>query len=116
MEEKQLTAGQKYRQSDKGKTARNRAMKVHRQKVRKILIDLLGGPVCVNCGFSNISAIQIDHINSGCVNETKQLGGSLKMMKFHLKNPEEAKKQLQILCANCNWIKRFENDENPKNF
>ena len=30
---------------------------------------------------------------------------------FILRDPEAAKQKFQLLCANCNWIKRYEANE-----
>jgi len=76
---------------------------------RKRLVDLLGGK-CARCGFSDYRALQIDHKNGGGRKETL-VRGNIQMYLRYLKSPEEAKLHLQVLCANCNWIKRVENKE-----
>jgi hypothetical protein len=76
------------------------------------LIAALGGK-CVRCGFSDFRALQFDHIRGGGVKELKA-GKNMIMMKRYLQNIDAAKKKIQILCANCNWIKRFERNENPR--
>ncbi len=78
-------------------------------KKRAEVISYLGGKCC-KCGFTDIRALQIDHIAGGGTEERRQYGGiSLlnKMLKtLHI---------YQLLCANCNWIKRAESeDERPK--
>lgn len=76
------------------------------QKVRSEIFEKLG-PVCARCGFSDIRALVIDH---------KKGNGNLERRKgspFHRK-PREMLLHLddyQILCQNCNWIKRVENGE-----
>ncbi|MCK9370314.1 helix-turn-helix domain-containing protein [Candidatus Dojkabacteria bacterium] len=72
-----------------------------RIKYRKVLIEELGGK-CNRCGFSDLRALQIDHINGG---------GSKEITKYYKKMIKEAPGKYQILCANCNWIKRVENNE-----
>lgn len=80
------------------------------RKLRQLAIDTLGGK-CVRCGFSDSRALQIDHINGGGSKERKEVGYSgqfnLNVVRSHLK--DEGK--YQLLCANCNWIKRYENNE-----
>lgn len=78
------------------------------KKKRIKLIKLLGGK-CVRCGFTDIRALQLDHINGGGTKLTK--GKYSTIISNYLKNIEECKKEIQILCANCNWIKRHENEE-----
>jgi len=65
-----------------------------------------------SCGFTDIRALQIDHINGGGTKEFKQKnsGGiykhilGLPLDKVHV--------NYQILCANCNRIKVYKNHEN----
>ena len=80
--------------------------KVLRQKIIEIL-----GSKCVQCGYSDIRALQIDHVNSNGAYERKSIG----IPKMYAKAYEEVSRgnyeNYQILCANCNWIKRHTHDE-----
>lgn len=76
--------------------------------IRVRAINKLGG-VCIRCSFSDIRALQIDHINGDGTIERKSLS-PCKLYKLALNNPTK----YQVLCANCNWIKRVENKENKK--
>lgn len=67
------------------------------------------GQECSNCGFSDIRALQIDHVNGGGSKARKSHSGTSGLY-FVLNNIH----LFQILCANCNWIKRHENKEQPK--
>lgn len=71
------------------------------------------GGRCKNCGFSDERALQIDHINGGGVKEKKNVKTNYN--SFLLKQIQEDKEQFikkyQLLCANCNWIKKAENKE-----
>lgn len=72
------------------------------------VVNLLGGR-CIKCGFSDIRALQIDHVNGGGVKERKAI---TKMYYVVVQKSILAKEnKYQLLCANCNWIKRFENNE-----
>lgn len=76
---------------------------------RKALIDNLGG-VCVRCGFSDIRALCIDHVNGGGTAERKSFGGhTQRYYKMIADNVDSG--EYQILCANCNSIKRIEDGE-----
>ena len=77
---------------------------------RETLISSLGGK-CVKCGFDDIRALQIDHINGGGEQQQKIFGGKYYVYKYYNEHPELADKEVQILCANCNWIKRQEEKE-----
>lgn len=89
------------------------------RKKRKELMNILGGPKCSNpnClvpgGCRDERCLQFDHINGGGVKSLKGTG-PINVYNYYIKYPELARKELQILCANCNWIKRAENNENPK--
>lgn len=76
-------------------------------KQRQAAIELLGG-VCVHCGFSDPRALQFDHVKGGG-NAMYRDGGN-----FHtvVRAILAGSKEFQLLCANCNWIKRAENNEN----
>ena len=97
---------------------KNRKQLIQRQKkivrdIRNKLFTILNPEMrCVKCGFSDIRALQIDHINGWGTQEYKgNKKNAMKMYRIYLKNPELAKKKVQILCANCNWIKKHENKE-----
>lgn len=87
--------------------------KKYREEYRKKIFLLLGNK-CANhqknygCDCADIRVLQIDHINGGGKKELKLFVGHLK--KYYeniLQHPEN----YQILCANCNWIKKVENNE-----
>jgi len=80
--------------------------------VKERLFQILGGAKCIRCGFSDKRALQFDHINGGGTQDKLKHAGHLdRMRRYYLKHPEEARKNLQVLCANCNWIKRIDNIE-----
>jgi hypothetical protein len=77
----------------------------HRKRTREKALNKLGNK-CSRCGFSDERALQVDHINGGGTKEARRIS-SLGIFKRVLKHPED----YQLLCANCNWIKRVENNE-----
>lgn len=69
-------------------------------------VNLLGG-VCNHCGLSDTRILHIDHINGdGAKDRTVSSTGSL----ADILNRGLIEKY-QLLCSNCNWIKRFTNNE-----
>lgn len=84
-------------------------VKQYQRKQRIEIIAIMGGK-CARCGFSDIRALQIDHINGGGTKENKsiEVGGIQKKIKS---NPLLINTEYQLLCANCNWIKKSENKE-----
>jgi len=78
----------------------------HNQEIRKKALERLGGK-CVRCGFSDIRALQIDHVNGGGAKELQTIGSYGIMFRILKGNTSD----YQLLCANCNWIKRVEKKE-----
>jgi len=68
-----------------------------------------GEPRCAHCGFKDIRALSIDHINGGGTAHRRSLGSSEKFYYWLKKNnfPDG----FQVLCMNCQWIKRHNNSE-----
>lgn len=80
------------------------------RNLRNSVIEIMGAK-CVRCGFDDKRALQIDHINS----DGRKERGISKII-FHRKVISSFLKKenrYQLLCANCNWIKRYENNEQP---
>ena len=78
-----------------------------RRQIRLKALDVLGGK-CVRCGFSDERALQVDHINGNGIAHRKQFGNQTRFYKHIIEGTTEG---LQLLCANCNAIKRVENKE-----
>ena len=74
---------------------------------RKADVYKLLGDRCKRCGFTDPRALQIDHINGGGLKQFRELKNYVLYLKLVLETPEN----YQLLCANCNWIKRHENGE-----
>jgi hypothetical protein len=66
------------------------------------------GSRCVRCGFKDERALQVDHIYGGGRQHLKIIR-HLDFMKAILQG--RFSEDVQLLCANCNWIKRSENRE-----
>ena len=68
---------------------------------------------CANCGFGDIRALDLDHINGDGAKKRRKLFGSRLCAGTtyyrHLRKngfPEG----YQVLCRNCNWIKKIHDD------
>jgi hypothetical protein len=97
------------------KKERHITEKKYREKIKFKIFELLGNK-CANPynehkePYINFKALQIDHINGGGRKERNKVNGT----RFYLDILSEIKlgsKDYQLLCANCNWIKRYENRE-----
>ena len=99
----------KYREENRDKI---RASQRNAKKRKKEEIHTLLGNKCVKCGFDDNRALQIDHINGGGYTERKEYSKNpSKYYKNILDSILNKENKYQLLCANCNWIKRFENNE-----
>ena len=82
-----------------------------RHELKITAFDLLGGFKCVSCGISDRRVLQIDHISGIRLSRNDPRQRHVDQMYRDIVKGKLTKKDLQILCANCNWIKRFENEE-----
>lgn len=76
------------------------------RRLRLEIVGILGGE-CRGCGFDDIRALQVDHIKGGGTREIREIGNHKIYRKIRDVGPEG----YQLLCANCNFIKRKENGE-----
>ena len=63
---------------------------------------------CIRCGFSDIRSLSIDHIKGNGNKHRKEIGIG-NFYQWIKKN--NFPKGFQVLCFNCQWIKRSENNE-----
>lgn len=88
--------------------------KRYRINLKKFVIESLGG-VCKVCGFSDVRALQIDHVNGGGSRHREKFKSKptlyLNSIKKDINKGGDFKAKYQILCANCNWIKFYEKKE-----
>ena len=77
-------------------------------KRRQQILEKFGGK-CNKCGFSDVRALQLDHVNGGGTKESCAIYRT-GVQRRALENPSE----YQLLCANCNIVKRYENNEHRK--
>lgn len=85
-------------------------MRKQHKNLKEKVYEALGGYKCTKCGYDkDVRALQIDHINGDGAKERKLYrSGSIPYYKHIL---ETDKKNYQILCANCNAIKAYDEKE-----
>jgi hypothetical protein len=89
----------------------NRLHSTHSLEKRRLAFLTAMGGKCIQCGFSDWRALQVDHVHGGGSAERKALKSNSKAFYAKvLANPEA----YQLLCANCNWIKKYENKESGR--
>ena len=82
--------------------------KVRRQLRREVIVHF--GGKCVHCGMDDWRALQVDHIEGGGRKRFTQTAHcSYAYYKELLKATPGV--DYQLLCANCNQIKKYENGE-----
>jgi len=107
----------KERNLEKVRKIAREGARQRRKLVRLEIFSLLGNkcsnPNClVPNGCSDSRCLQIDHVRGGGSGNDKKARN--RPSTFYLKILKEIKagsKDYQLLCSNCNWIKRFENHE-----
>jgi len=92
-------AGYKWKGKDEWAKAR-------RDKLRNEVIAHFGG-ACNKCGFSDRRALQIDHVHGGGTKHVRKVSYRTR----YTEALADTTGKYQLLCANCNWIKRAENNE-----
>lgn len=95
-----------YKKADiKRKVAQLQHLKDKRQELKLAIFEAYGGVKCNCCGNTRKECLQVDHINGGGCKHLKSFPSNNSFYGWLKKSgyPEG----FQILCANCNWIKRF---------
>jgi len=105
-------AQQYYLNHPEKREERYKKRKEKYRRVKREVFRLLGNK-CVRCGFSDIRALQLDHIKGGGGIERRKIGSSMYLYFYIIKQLKKGKgfDKYQLLCANCNWIKRSEEKE-----
>jgi len=80
------------------------------KRLRNAVLALLGNR-CVQCGFSNPKALQIDHVFSDGAYQRKAVGYTTKKFYIDILLGNVPRNSIQCLCANCNWMKRETHNE-----
>jgi hypothetical protein len=85
-------------------------MKAYVRSIRQRAIAHFGGR-CLRCGFADARALQLDHVNGGGSKEIGPGYWKVGYVTYHLRAIADTTGKYQLLCANCNWIKRYERGE-----
>jgi len=110
-----------WRKNNPDKVNKNalRYYKKEATRVKAEIYKLLGGqcsnPFNLNHGdfLTIIECLQIDHVNGNGREEREKFSNYTEMTKYILKQIQNGSKDYQLLCSNCNWIKRHKNKESP---
>ena len=81
----------------------------HKLKNRRFLALATLGGECIKCHDSDWRHLQIDHIHdNGAV--TRKSKAAPDQWSDIIRNPRDAMKNYQVLCANHNWQKRYDGE------
>lgn len=96
-----------------GSTYRKYSFDYYRKVQHKLRIEVLNflGGKCKRCGFTDWRALQIDHIDGGGTKELRASNSHVYWKNIMKLKESEWTKKYQLLCANCNRIKVYENNE-----
>ena len=83
--------------------------KNHRLKLRNQVLVMFGCK-CAKCGNSDVRVLQLDHLH-GALEPRDAYMRSGSTLYAALANGRKDPKDFQLLCANCNAIKKFEENE-----
>jgi hypothetical protein len=83
---------------------------IKKREIRKEILNFFGDK-CNKCGFNDWRALQIDHVNGLGRREYRKGRNGIIYYRTILKEIKNGSKKYQLLCANCNFIKRYTNNE-----
>lgn len=76
---------------------------------KKIAAFAVLGNKCARCPVTDIRCLQVNHVEgNGHAERRERRGGNTIALYRRI---IAGSRDLQLLCANCNWIKRWENNE-----
>jgi CxxC-x17-CxxC domain-containing protein len=82
--------------------------------LKEKLFEILGGKTCSSCGFKDERALGFNHINDEDAFDSIRRGGFASSWGKYISEPELARKDLRVLCLNCNEIRQPPAKNEPK--
>ena len=95
---------------------KRRLMVQHRTQRQKVKAEILthygnGRLACGKCGFEDVRALTIDHLDGGGQRQLQKLGLKAGITFYYWLRTQGYPMGYQTLCANCQFIKRVERKE-----
>lgn len=75
-----------------------------------------GKLACVKCGFDDIKALTIDHIDGNGANHRRAIGVGAGNSFYRWLKENNFPEGYQVLCMNCQWIKMVDQKEYAKHW
>ncbi len=82
--------------------------------LKEKLFEILGGKTCSRCGFKDERALGFNHIHDGDAFDSIRRGGVASSWGKYISEPELARRDLRVLCLNCNEIRQPPAKTEPK--
>lgn len=95
-----------HRHRDKLLEQVNAHARRRRSALKAALYKKLGGK-CKRCGITDVRVLCVDHVNGGGWQERKESTYTT----LYTRMLADTTGKYQLLCHNCNWIKRYERQE-----
>jgi len=73
--------------------------------LKEKLFEILGGKTCSSCGFKDERALGFNHISDVDAFDSIRRGGFASSWGKYISEPELARRELRVLCLNCNEIR-----------
>ena len=74
--------------------------------LKEKLFEILGGKTCSSCGFKDEKALGISHMFDDNSFDSVRRGGAASSWGKYISEPDLARKELEVLCLNCNEIRQ----------
>jgi len=105
----------KYRQQNLARVREQKQQSGQKLRLQVLTHYSQGTLKCARCGFADLRALCIDHIDGHAYMWRKaHTGGASGSRLYQWLKGHEYPQGFQVLCLNCNLIKRAERGENKK--
>ena len=74
--------------------------------LKEKLFEILGGKICTSCGFKDERALGFCHVYDSELFDNVRRGGFASSWGKYISDPDLARKDLRVLCLNCNEIRQ----------
>ena len=74
--------------------------------LKEKLFEILGGKICTSCGFRDERALGFCNIHDSDLFDNIRRGGFASSWGKYISDPDLARKELRVLCLNCNEIRQ----------
>ena len=109
--EGRVETGRKRKRGPGQNKRRNVKMQRKQREARARVLAMFGDR-CVRCGFGDLRALQIDHVHADGSDHKRRSRNAIHRNHAYywgvLQSLRRGEDRYQVLCANCNWIKRDE--------